>query len=106
MFTSFEMKEFFHDDNIDGILKSDPEISNVNSPMIEDGKESDVGTQQVAAGKHSYHELEVEEVEELKSDFPSCGKCLVLSFTISINYDPKSYIIVCYNYTSIGGVHC
>lgn len=55
MFTCFEMKEFFHDDNIDGILKSNTEMSNVNS-MIEDGKESHVGTPQVAAGKHSYHE--------------------------------------------------
>lgn len=86
--------EFFRDDNIDVIVKSDREMSNVNS-MIEDdkdvkkGKESDVGTAPVAAGQRGDPERNLEEVE-LKSaqkmdsnchadspitDFSSCGKC-------------------------------
>ncbi|XP_048424693.1 uncharacterized protein LOC103931695 [Pyrus x bretschneideri] len=92
LFSSFEM-EFFRDDNIDIILKSDPEMSNVNS-MIEDdedmkkGKESDVGTAPVAAGQHGDPVRNLEEVKELRSaqkmdtnchadspitDFSSCG---------------------------------
>lgn len=92
--------EFFRDDNIDIILKSDPEMSNVNS-MIEDdkdvkkGKDSDVGTAPVAAGQHGDPVRNLEEVKELRSahqllqdnidiilksdssitNFSSCGKC-------------------------------
>ncbi|TQD93807.1 hypothetical protein C1H46_020579 [Malus baccata] len=84
IFTSFEMKEFFHDDNIYDIFKSNPEMSNVNSSMIEDGKESDVGTQQVAPGKHSYHEHEVEEVEELKSVFSKLWQNSLLTGSLQI----------------------
>ncbi|KAM1456793.1 hypothetical protein ACFX13_034892 [Malus domestica] len=93
LFTSLEIKEIFHGDKIDGTVKSDPEMPNVNS-MIEDGsdvkkrKESDVGTAQVVAGQHDNPKRIFEEIEELKparkkdtqchadspiSDFSSCG---------------------------------
>ncbi|ONH90105.1 hypothetical protein PRUPE_8G035200 [Prunus persica] len=72
LFSSYEIKQLFSDDKMDGFSKSYPDMSKVDS-VIEDseavkkGKESAVGIAQVAAGQLTDHEHKSEDVMELKS---------------------------------------
>ncbi|XP_034227664.1 uncharacterized protein LOC117637027 isoform X7 [Prunus dulcis] len=72
LFSSYEIKQLFSDDKMDGFSKSYPDMSKVDS-VIEDseavkkGKESAVGIAQVAAGQLTDHEHKSEDVMDLKS---------------------------------------